>query len=395
MLQLPPPLSAALKTLAREEGATLFMVLLSAFQVLLHRHGGETDLPIGSVIANRGRSEVRRVIGFFANNIVLRGNLEGNPTVRELIGRNREIALGAYAHQDMPFDMLVDALSTRRALDHAPLFQILFVLQNLRLTGFDLPGLHCEQIELPIDVARFDLSVDVFDLDVGLRVYFEYSTDLYDPQTIDRLAGHYQQLLQSVADDPGARIADLPLLSGPERRQLVQAWNRTEAGYPREQTVHALFEAQVRLRPQAQALVFEGQSLSYAELNARANRLAHHLRSLGAGPGARVGVWLERSTGMVEAVLGVLKAGAAYVPLDPAFPQDRIDYMMADAGLAVVLTQERLASTLAADSPRVVCLDRDAAELAAQPAQDPPVQGGAGDLAYVIYTSGSTGRPKG
>ncbi len=382
VMQLPVELAAQLKALARDEGATLFMVLLSAFQVLLQRHAGGTDLhdlPVGSAIANRGRAEMRRVIGFFANNIVLRGDLSGNPTLRELIARNRELALGAYAHQDMPFDMLVDALETRRALDHSPLFQVLFVLQNLSLTGFDLPGLRCEQIELAVDTARFDLAVDVFDIAIGLRVYFEYSTDLFDAATIERLMDHFRRLLQAMVDCPSQRIADLPLLGGEERDALLVEWNRTDAPYPSDRTVHSLFEAQAKRRPEAPALCFEGRTLSYAELNAAANRVAHLLRSLGVAPGALVGVSLERSVEMIVALLGVLKAGAAYVPLDPAFPQDRIDYMVADAKLAVVLTQESLA----------------AAPLAGQPSDDPAPRAGPDGLAYVIYTSGSTGRPKG
>ncbi len=395
VVQLPLDLSERLKAFGRSEGTTLFMVLMSAFQALLHRYSGESDFAVGSAIANRNRSEIEPVIGFFANNIVLRANLEGNPTVRELMSRVRETALKSYAHQEMPFDMLVDVIGARRELDHSPLFQVLFVLQHFSLTGLTLDKLQCQVMELPLNTARFDLAVDVFDVpNLGLRVYFEYNSDLFDEATIVRLQGHFEQLLRGFIDTPDARIADLPLLTPAEERQLLIDWNATAADYPREQTVHGLFEAQVARTPQAVAVRFEEQSLSYAELNARANRLAHHLRALGAGAGSLVGVWMERGLDMVVAILGILKAGAAYVPLDPAFPKDRIDYMMEDAELAIVVTQSSLADGLP-DGVHGVRLDASEAELVSQSPLNLPASAGASDLAYVIYTSGSTGRPKG
>lgn len=392
-LQLSPAFSAQLKAFARSEGATLFMLLLSAFEVLLHRHSGETDIAVGSAIANRSRTELEGVVGFFANNIVLRAHLAGNPTVREVIAQAREASLDAYAHQDMPFDMLVDVLGVSRELDHSPIFQVMFVLQSISLTGFDMGGLKCQMMELPVTAARFDLTVDVFDLDLGLRVYFEYNTDLFDAVTMERMLGHYETVLKAFVAQPQARIADLPMLSGTER-QLMLGWNETAMAYDTAQTVHGLFEQQVARTPDAVAVTFEGAPLSYAALNARANQLAHHLRSLGAGPGSLVGVWMERSADMIVAVLGVLKAGAAYVPLDPAFPKDRIDYMMEDAELRIVVTQAALAPGLPA-GVQGLSLDSDAPTLAALPSGNPAPLGGAGELAYVIYTSGSTGRPKG
>lgn len=392
-LQLSPAFSGQLKAFARNEGATLFMLLLSAFEVLLHRHTGETDIAVGSAIANRSRTELEGVIGFFANNIVLRAHLAGNPTVREVIAQAREASLDAYAHQDMPFDMLVDVLGVSRELDHSPIFQVMFVLQSMSLTGFDMGGVKCQMVELPVTAARFDLTVDVFDLDMGLRVYFEYNADLFDAITMERLLGHYEAVLKAFVDAPDARIADLPLLS-PDEQQLLLGWNNTDMAYPTEQTVHGLFEQQVARTPDAVAVVFEDVSLSYAELNGRANQLAHHLRSLGAGAGSLVGVWMERSADMVVAVLGVLKAGAAYVPLDPGFPKDRIDYMMEDAELRIVVTQASLVDGLPA-GVQGVSLDTDAPTLSALPCGNPVAIGTESDLAYVIYTSGSTGRPKG
>jgi len=396
VMQLPPELGAQLKALARSEGATFFMVLLSAFQVLMHRHSGATDLPIGSVIANRGRDEVRRVIGFFANNIVLRGDLTGNPTVGELIARNRELALGAYAHQDMPFDRLVDALAPRRALDHSPLFQVLFVLQNLSLTGFDLPALRCEQIELPVNAARFDLSVDVFDLALGLRVYFEYNAELFDEATIERLMQHYRRLLESMVRDPAARIGELPMLTDAEREHLLLACNDTAVAWPDDATLPSLFTRCAQARPAAVALSFEGATLSYGELLAQASHLARHLRTLGVGPGVLVGLCLEREPRLLVALLGVLLAGGAYVPLDPGFPAERLAYMLEDSGATVLLTAGDAAGGV--DLPpglQVLDLDAQAATLVSL--DDGPLEGGAApdDPAYVIYTSGSTGRPKG
>jgi amino acid adenylation domain-containing protein len=393
-VQFTPALSDRIKAFGRAEGSTLFMVLMSAFQVLLHRYSGETDIAIGSAIANRNRSEIERVIGFFANNIVLRADLTGNPTVRELMTRVREMALKSYAHQEMPFDMLVDVIGARRELDHTPLFQVMFVLQNLSLTGLDLPNVECGVMELPLTTARFDIAVDVFDLASGLRIYFEYNTDLFDDSTIERMQGHYERLLEGFIANPGARIIDLPLLSPHEQQQLLLDWNATTLPYPSEQTVHGLFEAQAARTPDAVAVRFEDLSLSYSELNARANRLAHHLRSLGAGRGSLVGIWMERSADMVVAVLGVLKAGAAYVPLDPAFPKDRIDYMMEDAELRIVVTQSGLAAGLPA-GVHGVSMDAEANALSALPPDNAVPVAGSGDLAYVIYTSGSTGRPKG
>jgi amino acid adenylation domain-containing protein len=394
-IQLPAALRPQLSALARAEGATLFMVLLSAFQILLYRFSGETDLPVGSAIANRNRAEVERVIGFFANNIVLRGDLSGDPTVRELIARTREMALKAYAHQDMPFDMLVEVLGTRRSLDHSPLFQVMFVLQSLQVTRFELPDLLCETVELPLPSARFDLTVDVFDLPAGLRVHFEYNTDLFEASTIDRLMQHFRHLLEAMVADPSACIRELPLLDEHGQRSMLLDWNRTHVPYPTEQTLHGLFEEQAARTPSAVALVFESTHLDYGTLNVRSNQVAHQLRAMGVGRESLVGVWMERSADMVVALLGVLKAGGAYVPLDPAFPKDRIDFMMADADLAVVLTHSHLAVTLDEGGPRAICLDSDAESLAEQPTINPSPLAVARDLAYVIYTSGSTGRPKG
>ncbi|MBK7661300.1 MAG: amino acid adenylation domain-containing protein [Betaproteobacteria bacterium] len=306
----------------------------------------------------------------------------------------RDFALGAYRHQAMPFDMLVDALVRQRELAHTPLFQVVFGLQSEFQTRLELPGLEAEVISSPGTTARFDIALDVFDLDDGLWTFFEYNTDLFDASTIERMAGHYRRLLEGFVARPDARVDDLAMLGDEEVGRLAREGTGAANDVPAAETVHGLFEAQVARSPQAVAVQFEDERLSYGELNARANRLARHLRALGVGAESLVGVWMERTPGMVVALLGILKAGGAYVPLDPAFPKDRIDYMIADAALAAVVTQESLASALPA-GVRAVCLDRDAAELAPWPEDDLAGEPAADNLAYVIYTSGSTGRPKG
>lgn len=391
----PASLVAGLKGLARREGVTLYMVLLAGFEVLLHRYSGEDDFAVGTAVAARGRPEVERVVGFFANNVVQRADVSGNPTVKELLLRVREVALKAYAHQDMPFDLLVEALAPRRDLDHSPLFQVLFVLHNLMVTGGKLGPVDCETVELPLTTARFDLSVDVFDLADGMRVYFEYNTDLFDESTISRMMDHYRSLLGGLVADPAARIGALPMLDA-QGRQALLAHSRGPALSPPEQpTVHAMIAAQAERTPAAPAVEFDGRVLTYAELDGRANQLAHHLRTLGVGREALVGVWMDRSLDMVVALLAVLKAGGAYVPLDPAFPADRLHFMMSDAALEVVITHADLAAGLPAGGHRAVRMDADAATIAAQPSGPPPDGATGADLAYTIYTSGSTGRPKG
>lgn len=390
---LPAGLGERLRTFGRSVGATQFMVLLAAFQVLLHRYSGMSDIPVGTSVANRNHDAIEGVIGFFANNIVLRGDLEGRPTVLELLRRVRQRCLDAMSHDEVPFDLLVDALGTRREIDHAPLFQVMFMVLNMEAPRLDLPGLACEALDLGSDWSRFDLSVDVFDMPDGMKVAFEFNTDLFDRTTIERMMRHFRVLLDGLIARPDSRIDELPLLAEDELRQMLVDWNRTAAPYADGVTVHGLFEAQAARTPDAIALEFEQATLSYAELNRRANQLAHRLRRMGVGMESLVGVWLERSIEMVVALLGALKAGAAYVPLDPAFPQERLAYMAEDATLAVVLTQRRLATAVGAGALPVLCLDDANLEDETDCNPTPFVTGL--NLAYVIYTSGSTGQPKG
>ncbi|HEX2081202.1 MAG TPA: amino acid adenylation domain-containing protein, partial [Longimicrobium sp.] len=352
----------------------------------------------GSPIAGRTRKEVEELIGFFANTLVLRTDLGGDPTFRELLGRVREGTLGAYEHQEVPFERLVAELQPERSLSHAPLFQVMFILQNADRSGSGLAGLRMEGVVAELETTRFDLSLTAVPHDGGVGGVLEYSTDLFDRSTVRRMLGHLQRVLEQVAADADVRLSQLELLSAEERGLVVDAWNRTEAPYPGESCVHELFEAQVDRAPEAVAAVCGDESLTYAELNARANRLAHHLRALGVGPDGRVAICVERSPEMVVGVLGVLKAGGAWVPLDPAYPVERLRHMLADSAPAVVLTQTSIVAAqeelFAGIEAEVLVLDAPAWE--EQAATNPERAGlTSRHLAYVIYTSGSTGTPKG
>jgi amino acid adenylation domain-containing protein len=395
MFDLPRALLDRLQALGRSEGATLYMVMLGAFQLLLSKYSGSEDVVVGSPIAGRTRREVEELIGFFANTLVLRTDLSADPTFRELLGRVREGTLGAYEHQEVPFERLVAELQPERSLSHAPLFQVMFTLQNADRSGSGLAGLRMEGVGAELETTRFDLALTAVPHEGGVRGALEYSTDLFDRSTVQRMLGHLERVLEQVAARPEARLSELELLSAEERGLVVDAWNRTAAEYPAEACVHQVFERQAARTPDAVALVFEDASLTYAELDARANRLAHHLAGLGARPEARVGICLDRSAEMVVAMLAVLKSGAAYLPLDPSYPADRLAYMLEDSGAPLLITQDALRDLLPADGVRVVSIDADAAAIASNSADAPRTSVDAQNAAYVIYTSGSTGRPKG
>ncbi|HSU18095.1 MAG TPA: amino acid adenylation domain-containing protein, partial [Longimicrobium sp.] len=395
-IELPLELLERLQALGRSEGATLFMVLLGAFQVLLGRYAGSDDVVVGSPIAGRTRGEVEALIGFFVNTLVLRTDLSGDPSFREVVGRVREATLGAYAHQEVPFEKLVAELQPERSLTHTPLFQVMFTVQNAEGGGDDgLPGLKVSGLGGEHASARFDLSLTFAATPEGLRGGVNYSTDLFERGTIERMLGHLGRVLEQVGADADARLSRLELLSAEERGLVVDAWNRTAAEVPAELCIHELFEAQAARTPDATALVFEGETLSYAELNARANRLAHHLRALGVGPDARVGVCVERGPELIAGLLAILKAGGAYVPLDPSYPAERLRSMLADSAPAALVTESSLAGTFAGLDVPAVELDAAAPAWAAGPETNPAVAVKPHNLAYVIYTSGSTGRPKG
>ncbi len=388
-------LSGELRALARREGATLFMVMLAAFETLLYRYTGQTDISIGTPIANRNRAETEGLIGFFVNTLVLRARLDGGERFTELLRRVRGVTLGAYANQDVPFEKLVEELQPERDTSRSALFQVMLAFQNMPREGMDAPGLKASPLEAVYRTAAFDLTLDVDDGGPELRCLFEYNTDLFDAATIRRAVAHFRTLLEGVARDPLQRLAELPVLTEAERGQLLAGWNDTAAPFPADKAVHQLFEERTAARPDAVALVFQDRQLADAELNARANRLAHRLRRLGVGPETLVSVCLERSFEMAVALLGVLKAGGAYVPLDAALPQERLAFMLADTRARVVISQRSLVPRLGELSGALVLMDEGDAGVPGAGDENPRVAVSPRNLAYVIYTSGSTGRPKG
>jgi amino acid adenylation domain-containing protein len=384
-----------LKTLSQREGVTMFMTLLASFQAILYRFTGQADLVLGTPIAGRNRPETERLVGYFTNTLVLRTDLSGDPTFRELLSRVRRTALDAFDHQDLPFEKLVEELNPQRDLSRSPLFQVMFVYQDPAAPAMRLHGLTISQIMLERGNAKFDLGLSVNETPEGLEESCEYCTDLFETATIRRFLDHFQVLLEGVVADSGCRLSELPLLTQSERHQLLVEWNATDADFPRDLCAHHLIEAQVRRTPDAPAVRSGSEQLTYRELDERANRLAHYLQRRGVGPESLVGVVLERAPEVAVALLGILKAGGAYVPLDPAYPKDRLAFLIADARLPLLLTQERLRSQLPTCSAEVIALDADWEVIASQPAIDPACATRPDNLAYAIYTSGSTGTPKG
>ncbi len=388
-------LTQKLQTLSRESGTTLFMILQAAFATLLYRYSGQSDIVIGSPIANRHYSEIESLIGFFVNTLVLRTRFEDNPSFEKLLARVRETTLKAYEHQDVPFEQVVEALQPQRSLSHSPLFQVMFVLQNAPMGEVELPGVTLSELNLQSTIAKFDLTLSMTETDQGLVGSWEYNTDLFEGSTIERMAANFQNLLSAIVENPQRAVGELPLLSEAEQHQLLVEWNDTEREYPIDKCIHQLFEEQVERTPDAVAVVFEKEQLTYVQLNQRANQLAHHLQSLRVGPEVLVGICVERSLEMVVGLLGILKAGGAYVPLDPNYPQERLSYMLSDSGVEVLLTQQSLLESLPEYQAQVVCLDRDWGAIERHSQENLDVGVGADNLAYVIYTSGSTGVPKG
>jgi amino acid adenylation domain-containing protein/non-ribosomal peptide synthase protein (TIGR01720 family) len=440
--QLDADLTAQLRQLSQRSRSTLFMTLLLGLNLLLHRYSGSEDIAIGSPIANRPRAELESLIGCFANTLVFRTNLSGNPTVMELLERIRTTAMAAYAHQDAPFEQVIEAVQPERSLSYAPLFQVMLVLQNLPLSELTTPEMQWEWFESDSGTAKFDLTWMLTETPSGLAVRLEYDTALFDATTIARFAHHFETLLRSMVANPDCPIATLPLLSEPELQQILWDWNQTQRDYPTGFCLHDLFAAQVERTPAAIAVIDADQALTYEALNAQANQLAHHLQSLGISPDTPVGLCLERSSHLLVAILGILKAGGAYVPLDPAYPSDRLAFMIQDSAAPIVITQRSLASRLTpittaiADNdpsgdrphslaptsvieetqpdqspspkagegfrvraatlppPTIVCLDAEPL-LTTYPTTNPITNTIAEHLAYIIYTSGSTGIPKG
>ncbi|MBV9788631.1 MAG: amino acid adenylation domain-containing protein, partial [Chloroflexi bacterium] len=404
-LVLAPALVAALTQLSQDEDATLFMTLLAAFNVLLGRYSAQDDIIVGSPIANRDMVELENMMGFFVNTLLLRTDLSGNPTFRELLRRVQRTTLSAYGHQNVPFEQLVEALRPTRDLSHTPLFQVMFILQNAPMPAYNLPNLTLTPVQFEVGTAKFDLLLglsqpiagidDPAIVDGGLIGSLEYNSDLFDSATIGRMLAHYETLLEQIVADPDRQLAELSLLPAAERALLLESWAAPVDLPPDSLCAHHLFERSAERNPEAVAIVDGNRELSYGELNRRANQLAHQLTALGVGPETRVGLLVERSQEMLVGLLGVLKAGAAYVPLDPAYPQERIALMLRDAEIGVLLTQEHLAERVPQAAMQIVRLDADWRRIAQIPSHNPDSAISATNLAYVMYTSGSTGTPKG
>ncbi len=414
-MRLPAALIEALQALSRQEGATLHMTLLAAFNALLSQYTGQQDLLVGTPVANRNRSEIEGVIGFFVNTLVLRTNLSSEPTFRELLARVRKAMLEAHANADAPFEKVVEVVQPERDLGRTPLFQVMFLFQNVPIPNLERGPLAARLLHVESETTQFDLILEMSES----VARFEYSTNIFDAATIARMAGHFETLLAAIAVDPALPVSKLPLLTEAERRQLLVEWNATAAPFPAERCIQHVFEAQVQRTPDEVALACDGATLTFAELNGRANQLAHHLQSLGVEPEVRVGLCGERSIEMVVGMLGILKAGGAFVPLDPSYPAERLRFMLDDAQVAVLLTaqeqrtknreprteNQELGTTERKGvlhtppphpgQPTVVDLVSDWPTIAQQPQTNPDSAATPDSLAYMTYTSGSTGQPKG
>jgi len=391
---LSKELTLAVVSLSQRPGVTLFMTLLAAFQTLLYRYTGQSDICVGTPHANRDRPEIDSLIGFFVNTLVLRTCLSGNPSFEDVLSRVRDVTLLAHAHQDLPFEKLVEELKLERDLSYTPLVQVMLVL-DVPMPQIQMAGLTVSPLTIETATAKFDLTLSFENTASGIIGNWQYNSNLFDASTIARMAEHFQTLLEAVVANPQQKVSSLPLLTIQERHQLLIEWNNTTKEYPQDKCIHQLFEEQVERSPDTVAVVFEGEQLTYQQLNARANQLAHYLQSLGVGPEVLVGICVERSLLMVIGLVGILKAGGAYVPKDPAYPKDRLSHMLLDSQASVVLTSEKLIAQLPEHTSRVVRLDADWGVIEQMSEENPLSNVQPQNLAYVIYTSGSTGKPKG
>ncbi|BAY60048.1 amino acid adenylation domain-containing protein [Calothrix brevissima NIES-22] len=393
-LQLSKSLSDAIANLSQQAGVTPFITLLTAFKILLYRYTGQADIIVGSPVANRDRAETEDLIGFFINTVVLRSNLEGNPTFQELLASVRNVVLEAYNHQELPLEKLVETLQPERDMSHTPIFQVMFALQNAPMPALEFSGLQLTPLEIDNGTAKFDLTLDLAETPDGIKGWLEYNTDLFDAETIQRMAGHFQTLIAGIIANPEQQLSDLPLLTEPEKYQILEEWNQTQTDYPQDKCIHQLFEAQVEKTPDAVALIFQDQQLTYRQLNQRANQLAGYLQKLGVKPEVRVGICLERSWELVVGLLAILKAGGAYIPLDPKYPTERLAFMLQDAQAPVLLTQNQLRDQLTQSEAQTVCIDSDWQTISQESPENLHVPVLPENNAYVLYTSGSTGQPK-
>ncbi len=413
--QLDAKLTTSLKELSHKSGTTLFMTLMAAYATLLFRYSmtlmaayatllfrysGQQDILLGTPIASRNHQDIEGLIGFFVNTLVMRTRLEGNPSFSKLLTQVRSTCMDAYANQDVPFEQIVEALQIERSLSHSPLFQVMFALQNASMEQLETPELAYAPLHLDNVNAKFDLTLQMWETNTdegnSLEGFWQHNTDLFDEDRIARMTGHFQTLLAGIVANPQASVATLPLLTERERHQLLVEWNDTHIPYPDTKCIHQVFQEEVEQTPDAIAVVYEDESLTYRELNDRANQLAHYLQSLGVGTEVLVGICVERSPQMIIGMLAILKAGGAYVPLDSSYPQERLAYMLNDSQLSILLTQEQLGAQIPKTNAHIIFLDTDWDELISKYSPDNPTNKASNhNLAYVIYTSGSTGKPKG
>jgi amino acid adenylation domain-containing protein len=393
-LTLPKSLGEELRRVSQQSGGTLFMTLLAAFAILLHRYTGQGDVAVGVPIAGRNRTEIEPLIGFFVNTLILRTELSGNPTFRQLLTQVRATAVDAYAHQDLPFEKLVEELHPERDLSRTPLFQVFFNVTRTDGSGLSLHELTVNRITAGEPKSKFDITFYVKENRQEIDFELVYNRDLFRPDTMSRMLGHFQRLLNGIAANPECRVSDLPILTQPETQQLLLAWNGAERDCQNDKCIHELFEAQVERTPNSVAVLFADQTLTYSRLNERANQVARCLRRLGVGPEMPVGLCMERSLEMIIGLLAILKAGGAYVPLDPEYPQARLAYMTDQTQVGFLLTMERLLTHFPVFEGRVLCLDRDFSLFEPEERQNLEATVDPANLAYVIHTSGSTGKPK-
>ncbi|MBD2344914.1 non-ribosomal peptide synthetase [Anabaena subtropica] len=388
-------LTDGLRQLSQQADATLFMSLLAAFNILLHHYTDQEDILIGSPIANRNRAELEGMLGLFVNTLVLRNDLTGNPSFRELLHRVREVTLDAYAHQDLPFEMIVEELQPERDLSRNPLYEVMFVLQNSPVSAQELSGLTLRNLEFDSGTAQLDIFLSISESPEGLTGFLEYNTDIFDSATINQFINNFQTLLENIVANPEQTLSQLSLLSASEQEQLLFNFNQTRADYPQDASLHQLFEKQVELTPDHIALIHQSEKLTYCQLNHRVNQLAHYLQKQGVTEETLVAICLERSIDMVVGILAILKAGGAYIPLDPSYPVERLNLMLSDSQASVLITQEKILDKLSLFSAKTVCLDIHKDEIAQEIQVNPTHIYKADNLAYIIYTSGSTGTPKG
>ena len=393
---LSEALTASLNQLSRAEGVTLFMTLMAAFQTLLHRYSGQEEIVAGTATGNRNRREMEGLIGCFINSLLFRTNFSGDPTFREVLGQVRQLSLEASSHQDVPFEQIVSALHPKRDLSYAPLTQVMLTLQNTQLSTPVSAGLEIKRLSMPERMAaQYDLMINLRESGGKLNGLLEYNTDLFNSSTAQRILGHFEAVLQSIVSNPGQRVSALNVMTEQEHLQLVSAVNETRTEFQQYGFLPDMVQQQAEREPQAVAVSFEGERLTFDELNSRANQFAHYLRGLGIGPEELVGVCLERGLDMLVALLGILKAGGAYLPLDPTYPRDRLEFIINDSSPAALITQEKFSPHLSSARQQVICIDSDWRRIASENTQNPGIALGAANLAYVLYTSGSTGVPKG